>query len=242
MTAWQVFLREWSLEAARQGFENEVFLEREGHPLPGSKRGAPGKPTIYLSAGLHGDEPAGPSALLALLREKFFDERFQWLICPVLNPTGLVLGKRENAEGYDLNRDYKVGRTKEVRAHRTWLQRQPRPDLFLSLHEDWESVGFYYYEINLAAKAPRREDLMKAVASFFDPEPAEVIDEHEVTGPGWICHSEEPDLPDGWPEAIWLAKMGCPLSLTFETPSRASLGERVKCHQAAVREAVKCLC
>jgi predicted deacylase len=241
VTDWQTFLQEWSREAAERGFQSETILERDGHALPGSSRAAAGKPTVYLSSGVHGDEPAGPHALLALLTEGFFDDRFHWLICPVLNPTGLVQGKRENAEGMDLNRDYKVGRTGEVRAHRSWLQKQKRPDLFLSLHEDWESEGFYYYEINLGVKAPGREEVMKAVSPFFAPEPASVIDDHEVTGPGWIFHSENPDLPEGWPEAIWLAKMGCPLSLTFETPSRAPLETRVRGHQAVVREAVKCL-
>lgn len=236
---WKTFLREWSREAARNGLQTEVFLELAGFDLCASSGGDPSRPTVYLSAGIHGDEPAGPHALLALLKEGFFDDRFHWLICPALNPTGLEAGSRENAEGGDLNRDYKSCQIAEVAAHVAWLKKQKRPDLFLSLHEDWESTGFYYYEINRGVEAPSREIIMEAASPFFPPEPASVIDDHEVTGPGWIFHSEHPDLPDGWPEAIYLAKSGCPLSLTFETPSGAPFAERVQCHQAVVRRAVK---
>ena len=75
------------------------------------------------------------------------------------------------------------------------------------------------------------------MAEWFPPEPGPVIDGHDVSGPGWIYHVAEPDLPDGWPEAIYLAKKGCPVSFTFETPSHALLEHRVAAHAAAVRAA-----
>ena len=43
----------------------------------------------------------------------------------------------------------------------------------------------------------------------------------------------------GWPEAIFLAKHGCPLSFTFETPSQAPLARRIAALGAAVRAAAK---
>ena len=58
-----------------------------------------------------------------------------WL-CPCLNPTGFPLNRRENAEGIDLNRDYRHLQSAEVRAHIDWLGRQPFFDLTLCLHED----------------------------------------------------------------------------------------------------------
>ncbi len=236
------FLSDWQQEAAQRGFHNESFAEVSGLPILSSSKGDPAKPTVYLSAGIHGDEPAGPLALLALLKEGFFDDRFHWLICPLLNPTGMIAGTRENEQGIDLNRDYCLRQTAEICAHIQWLGRQEIPQFFLSLHEDWESTGFYFYEINLgseAADAASPHHILEAVAPFFDPEPEGVIDGHEVTTPGWIYHSENPDFPEAWPEAIFLAKLGCPLSHTFETPSSATLAMRVSCHQAAVKEAVK---
>ncbi len=235
---WQNFLKEWRDEAAARGFQSESFVELAADPLLASAMGDPSKPTIYLSAGIHGDEPAGPQALLSLLKQDFFNDRFHWLICPALNPTGLVRKTRENSQGVDLNRDYCLCNSEEVRGHISWLKKQEVPRLFLSLHEDWESSGFYFYEINLRDQGTFYKEILEAAAPHFPPEAEMVIDDHEVTEPGWIYHSEHPDLPEGWPEAIFLAKMGCPLSLTFETPSAAPLEERVACLEAVVKAAV----
>jgi hypothetical protein len=57
--------------------------------------------------------------------------------------------------------------------------------------------------------------------------------------PGWIFHEPEPDEPHGWPEAIFLAKHGCPLSFTFETPSQGELRDRVAAQCAAVGAALQ---
>ena len=40
----------------------------------------------------------------------------------------------------------------EIKAHIQWLARQPKFDLCLLLHEDWESHGFYLYEQNPDAR------------------------------------------------------------------------------------------
>lgn len=235
---WLEFIRDWESEASARGFETRSLLETGGYPVPVSVRGNPTAPCVYLSSGIHGDEPSGPQALLRLMKEGFFDQSIHWLICPVLNPTGLAAGTRENLQGIDLNRDYRQCRAVEVCAHIKWLKEQRVPDLFLSLHEDWESSGFYYYEINLGVEGPTHDAILGAASVRFPPEPEEVIDDHQVDAPGWIFHSEHPDIPEGWPEAIYLAGIGCPLSLTFETPSSAALEDRVICHQAVVREAV----
>lgn len=236
---WRSFASEWEAAALRRDFESDVLIEDHGLKSPCAIKGSASLPCIYLSSGIHGDEPAGPQALLGLLKEGFFSEAFHWLICPMLNPTGLEAGSRDNEQGLDLNRDYRLCQTREVTSHIQWLSRQPIPDLFLSLHEDWESSGFYYYEINLGVEGPQPEQVLEAASAFFAPEPESVIDGHRVDSPGWIYHSQDPDVPDGWPEAIYLAKRKCPLSLTFETPSSAPLAKRVACHQAVVREAVK---
>ena len=110
---------------------------------------------IYLSTGIHGDEPAGPLAALRLLQENQWPENAELWFCPCLNPMGFVLNRRENADGKDLNRDYRHLETTEVRAHIAWLERQPQFDLCLCLHEDWESHGFYVYELNPDENRPR---------------------------------------------------------------------------------------
>jgi len=58
---------------------------------------------IYISAGIHGDEPAGPLAVRQLLQENAWPADVNLWLLPCLNPTGFRLHRRENAEGLDLN-------------------------------------------------------------------------------------------------------------------------------------------
>ena len=128
----------------------------EIHPAPKlilgltrrASRQAPPAPRIYLSTGIHGDEPAGPLAARRLLQENAWPPDVDIWLCPCLNPTGFVLNRRENGEGLDLNRQYRAPEAAETLAHVAWLKRQPRFDLCLCLHEDWEAHGFYLYELN----------------------------------------------------------------------------------------------
>lgn len=236
---WPDFLPEFANVAEQAGFTSTVLAETAAGPVMAWERAHDG-PRVYVSAGMHGDEAAGPLAVLELLRSGFFNAPIHWTLCPALNPTGLAAGTRDNAAGIDMNRDYLTRHTPEVRAHAAWLETMAVPQLFLSLHEDWEARGFYFYEINLGADEPQRADrIIEAVSPWFEPESGPEIDGHEPHGPGWIYHAAEPDLPHGWPEAIFIAKLGCPLSFTLETPSHAPLASRVAAHCAAVRAACR---
>jgi protein MpaA len=231
---WPGFLPAFGQTAEAAGFASTVLTTTADGPLTVWERPAAG-PRIYISAGIHGDEPAGPLALLELLAGGALTTAIHWLLCPALNPTGLARNTRTNAAGLDLNRDYRTLRATETRAHASWIESNPLPDVFLSLHEDWEARGFYFYEINLGPDQPERaRRILAAASAWFEPEPGPEIDGHTPRGPGWIYHEAEADVPEGWPEAIFLAKLGCPLSFTFETPSRARLSDRVaaQCHAA----------
>ena len=61
-----------------------------GRPLTFLHRPAPDGPRrhLYLSAGIHGDEPAGPLALLELIRSDALPRDAHVWLCPCLNPTG----------------------------------------------------------------------------------------------------------------------------------------------------------
>ena len=69
-------------------------------------------------------------------------------LLPCLNPAGFTLNRRENPQGLDLNRDYLNPKSDEIRAHIAWLEKAPPFTVSLCLHEDWESAGFYVYELN----------------------------------------------------------------------------------------------
>jgi len=232
------YLERFACAAAQAGFEREVLAEVGEFSIPAYTKSVESWPVIYLSSGVHGDEPAGPLALLEMLEEGFFEQPVNWLICPLLNPVGLTKGTRENGEGIDLNRDYMALKSKEVEAHVHWLKQQPIPDIFISLHEDWESTGFYLYEINVAGASSAARDVLAAAAVEIPPEPEEVIDDHDVRESGWIDHPPTADLPKSWPEAIFLANRGAGVSYTLETPSSLELARRVACHKLAVKELV----
>ncbi len=235
----RAYLERFCRTAAGCGFERTVFAEVAGYEVPAFTKPAAGKPRVYVSAGVHGDEPAGVFALMEMLAEGCFGDEIEWRICPVMNPTGLTTGTRANAQGVDLNRDYLRQASDEVRGHVEWLQRQPVPDVFLSLHEDWESTGFYLYEIQKCACASVAHSILASASAVIEPEPSALIDDHQVREPGWIFHEPRSDFPGDWPEAIYMAELGTRVSYTLETPSSLALERRVACHRLAVSKAVE---
>lgn len=224
------------------GFRLTTFGEIQGLPLVACTKRTPGRrPRIYLSAGMHGDEPAPPWALLRLMRTGFFDPRCTWFVCPLLNPTGFQRRTRENFAGVDLNRDYKTPQSAEVQAHVHWLRQQPNFDLILCLHEDWEAKGFYLYELN-PLNLPTLAPAMIGAARELGPiETAAVIDGRESAEPGIIRPVSDPHLRDTWPEAIYLRHHHGPLDYTLETPSALPLEQRIAIQCAVVRAAVEAL-
>jgi predicted deacylase len=192
---------------------------------------------VYISTGTHGDEPAGPLAMLQLLRENQWPDDVALWVCPCLNPTGFPLNRRENSGGIDLNRDYRHLQSAEVRAHVEWLREQPGFDLSLCLHEDWESGGFYLYELNAAGCPSHAERIVESVAAVCPIDPSPVIEkwpaQHGIIRPA-IKPSERPL----WPESLYLVSQDkTQLGYTFEAPSDFALAVRVAALVTAVRAA-----
>ncbi|HUL54286.1 MAG TPA: M14 family metallocarboxypeptidase [Opitutaceae bacterium] len=234
------FHREFSAASRAAGFVVEPFGEVHGHPLIAcTKRASRPRPRLYLSAGIHSDEPAPPQALLRLLEEGFFDARCEWFLCPLLNPTGLAAGTRENHERRDLNRDYRSPQAVETKAHVAWLRRQPPFDLTLCLHEDWEASGFYLYELNSDHRPSLAEPVVAAVSRVCPVEFAATIDGRPAQG-GIIRPDDDPAKRELWPEAIYLRAHHTRLGYTLETPSSLPLPQRILAHVTAVATAIAC--
>jgi hypothetical protein len=195
---------------------------------------------VYLSAGIHGDEPAGPLAALQLLREDHWPADAAIWLCPCLNPSGFLLNRRENYRGIDLNRDYRHQQSEEVRAHVNWLQQRPRFNITLCLHEDWESQGFYVYEVNPDQRPSLAGKIVEVVAKVCPIERAPLIDnwpaENGVIHPKIIAE-ERPQ----WPEALYLITHKTRYSYTLEAPSDFPLPIRVAALVTAVRTALDAL-
>jgi succinylglutamate desuccinylase/aspartoacylase family protein len=220
------------------GFRVEHYGESAAGPLVAlTKRTRGPRPRIYLSAGIHGDEPAPPLALLEMLEGSRFDSRANWFLCPLLNPNALARGIRENADGLDLNRDYKDLQSAEIRAHVRWLQRQPGFTVTLSVHEDWESTGYYLYELNPQARPSLAEAVIAAVAPICPIDHSPLIDGRESIG-GILRPISDPLLREKWPESIYLRVQHTTLTYTLESPSALPLAQRVAAHRAALETAI----
>ncbi len=181
---------------------------------------------VYVSTGIHGDEPAGPLAVRRLLQENAWPEDLQLWLCPCLSPAGFIQNRRENPDGCDLNRDYLSVATPETKAHTAWLQRQPGFDLCLCLHEDWESNGFYVYELNPDNAPSLAGAIVKAVAEVCRIDTSDLI-EGRPARDGIIRPSVDPRSRPDWPEAFYLLTYKTRLSYTLEAPSDFPLECRV---------------
>jgi protein MpaA len=230
-------------EAARSnGWTSETFHRADGfewlalhrhatHSMQPAQR-------LYISAGIHGDEPAGPLAALRLLRENHWPPNAEIFLLPCLNPPGFQSNRRENTRGLDLNRDYLNPRSAEIGAHIAWLERQPDFDLCLCLHEDWESHGFYVYELNPDNKPSSAEKMIRRVAPVCPVDPSEIIEGRPAKG-GIIRPSLDPLTRLQWPESFWLLTHKTRHSCTLEAPSDFALQTRVNALVEAVRAAIE---
>jgi hypothetical protein len=215
--------------ALRNGWAEEIIPVNAKYKLQAYHAAASSTPAsrrVYISAGIHGDEPAGPLAALKLLSSLREFGQFEFWLCPCLNPTGFALGKRENADGIDLNREYLHPRTEETRTHITWLNQLPKFDLCFCLHEDWESHGFYLYELNPERLPTIAPGIIEAVAKVCPVDTSELIEGRPAQG-GMIRPLIDPRSRPDWPEAFYLITHKTRISYTLEAPSDFPLKARV---------------
>lgn len=240
------YLRAVRAAAQDAGFRIDEIQPRH-YPLPllALRRTCPTpKATLHLSAGMHGDEPAGPLAILKLLKENAFPQDMTYVILPLLNPIGMSLNRRENGQGLDINRDYKRFATPEACAHRNFLNKLPRRfDLSINLHEDWESLGCYIYELNMDMEKSLAPRALEAANRHVPVDRSPIIDGHAAEN-GIIRPVGRPStqlMNDDYPESLYMIDNFTRHSYTFETPSNGDLLYRVRAHMAAVKEGLTVL-
>jgi protein MpaA len=230
-------MRDCFAAAAAHGWTIEQIPVNEKLSLPVFTRGGSivsteqstsgdAKPRVYISTGIHGDEPAGPLALRHLLQQNQWPANFGLWLCPCLNPGGFALNRRENAQGLDLNRQYLQPQAAETAAHIRWLERQPLFDLCLCLHEDWEAHGFYVYELNPDNRPSLAEPIVHEVGRLCPIDPSALI-EGRAASNGIIRPTVDPRDRPQWPEAFYLLTYKTSLSYTLEAPSDFPLLRRV---------------
>jgi Succinylglutamate desuccinylase / Aspartoacylase family len=237
-------LRDIDLAAQEHGWTSEIYHQTPEfkflalHHKLSLTLNSPHSTRIYLSAGIHGDEPAGPLAALRLLQENRWPPNAELWFCPCLNPMGFVLNRRENPDGKDLNRDYRHSETAEVRTHVAWLERQPRFDVYFCLHEDWESHGFYLYEQNPEQRPSLAENIMEAVQKVCPIDRSDLIEGRPANG-GIIRPILDPNTRPQWAEVFYLITHKARHGYTLEAPSDFPLPTRVKALVMGVNAALE---
>ena len=231
----QQILHEIQSAALKHGWRQDCFLKSEESCLLAYHRASGGaRKRIYISAGIHGDEPAGPLAVRELVLQNSWPDGVDVWLCPCLNPTGFAMNRRENARGLDLNRQYLHSEADETKAHVLWLEQQPRFDVALCLHEDWEAHGFYVYELNPDNQPSFAEEMIRRVSEVCPIDRSPVIEGREAHE-GVIRPSDDPRSRPQWPEAFYLLTHKTRLSYTLEAPSDYPMPVRVAALVTGVR-------
>ena len=213
----------------------ELFPNAGDLPLYGFARLAKEpRLTVYISTGIHGDEPAGPLALVELLEANAWPSGVNLIACPCLNPTGFPNNTRENRTGTDLNRDYRHIESGEVQAHTAWIDGLPNFDFGICLHEDWEANGFYLYELNPDNLPAVSKDVIDAVDQACPIDRSERIDDRPARG-GILKPVVSPNARSLWPEAFYIVLKKTRLSYTLEAPSDFPMPTRIKALCTAVQ-------
>lgn len=199
------------------------------------RKAAEGSKLVLISSGIHGDEPAGPLAILKLLKGDLLSRDLSWIVFPVLCPENLASNRRECSDGTDPNRDYRNPQTPEIRSQVEWLaKRAPKIDTALLLHEDWESKGYYLYEqVDYEARSFARE-MLEATSPICGVNQSPEIEDMPADK-GLISLRGATPLIQEWPESIYLINLGARRSYTLEAPSEQPMIRRVDAHIAAAK-------
>jgi murein peptide amidase A len=232
----------WRILAQRAGLTWKRFSTAGDYPVhvaESPRRRGDARRTIYLSAGVHGDEAAAPWGLLewaernvALLRAHRF------LIFPCLNPHGIANNTRVDQRGVDLNRTFHDPDEPLVGAWRRVLGERAIA-LALCLHEDYDAQGCYVYELRREPGAAGPKALQDC-AKIIPPDRRRTIDGRSMKDGHFLRRGDfaVPEMP-GLPEAIALYHLGAPVALTFESPSEFSLLDRIAVQRQFIRSALR---
>ena len=229
----------WLHVAKRAGIEAREFAKAGSIPLLmlETRAAAGGEPLVYLSSGVHGDEAGAACGLLAWAEANVPAlKNGAFLIFPCVNPHGLMLNTRTDHRGLDLNRRFHLADDEVCGPWQREIAGR-RMIAGLCLHEDYDAEGAYVYELSHRREAVSPA-IMKECARVVPLDGRTKIDGRTAAG-GVIRRRTIPkDLP-GMPEAIELHLRGCPVTLTFETPSEAALDVRIAAHQVFITAAIR---
>ncbi|MFH1275987.1 MAG: M14 family metallocarboxypeptidase [Candidatus Woesearchaeota archaeon] len=202
-------------------------------------------PKILLTAGIHGDEPAGVYALLRFMQGPLLNylDRFNFLIFPCLNPWGFENDKRKNINGVDINRSFMMNTSVVALVLKTLIRDNLIYSFAMNLHEDdpLKPVGnlpietnpraFYLYEEQLNGRSIG----MPIIRKLRDQE-VKICSDVSIYGEGnqgGVIYSRSTSG-----ELEQFLQRFTNNILTPETPTIWPLEERVRVHLIAIEAAL----
>ena len=232
-------VKRWRELGRKVGLRIRKFATMDGLPCYelSSKRDI-SECQLYLSAGIHGDEPAGTEGLYAWANKNCeILSRVPVIIYPCLNPWGLLENSRFTMEGKDLNRQWDKGEDVSI-AEIIQKTMGAQFSLAVNLHEDYDAHGIYLYEPPTVKKRDNlASQILESGSEYI------TIDSRKKIEGRWaregVIRPAPSSLPkEGLPEAAFLQECRAKRTFVFETPSELDLQVRVQAQVAMLDHAV----
>ena len=238
-----ILLQRWNEAARLAGLDSIDLGSVDGHTLSlfhhpqCAGRGV----RLLITAGFHGEEPAGPWGLLAWLGNQAasWQTRFAGLadiyMIPLVNATGFQAGRRFNDRGENPNRGFPLehdlttpsAEGAVLLSHATLLCEISR-DGVLSCHEDVAAHGAYIYALENQVKPSDRSRAIVACAEKFLPRHEDgTVDDCTVKN-GIVFNQF-----DGSFES-WLCREGASYGACLETPGQQDIALRIAAQAAMI--------
>lgn len=210
----------------------------------------PALPLVLLSAGIHGDEPAGVHALAEFLTQSVnaYAMKCNFVVLPCMNPVGFKRSTRENENGVDLNRNFLAEKPEEeVRAIKKCIAALRKKFLVaVDLHEDpTDSTepgfnlkdnprGMYLYEVSDTKERLGKKILAELRAEGFSSAAKKTIyGEAAENGAIWSSPSRTSPIWVGSFTDTYLPRF-TRHTFVIETPTCWPLKKRINAHKKAL--------
>ena len=191
----------------------------------------PAAKTICLMAGIHGNEPAGVQALLALLQDMQARPAafaaYRYVVVPLANPWGWAHDLRHNGDNRDAARQFVDGSAQEATLLKKLFAAE-HCDLLVDLHEDRFHDGFYL----LAYGEPNQAGVEKTLQSI---ETATGVRRARVGDAGVLAFEPAGFVGIARTTApLWARMNGAAHAFIVETQDTLPLARRIAIHRQAI--------
>ena len=207
-----------------------------------SKKNGDNLPNLLISAGFHGEEPAGVWAILKFLILLNEDDlkNINIAFLPLVNPSGIRANHRYNYLGENPNSNF---------CHVTDINKKPSEegrlllkhlnklkdlakDGFISLHEDEDFEEFYLYTFEKSDTPGGFSNMLReAEVKFFKPVPNGNVEKDEVIN-GIIYKACDGSFED------MMFHHGIPRTACTETPGKLDVNLRIEANLNIIKQSI----